>query len=119
MKTFQCCITNEFSPHSVLLPHVVPRFKTSRGHTSTPTCTFLTECLIMHGDNFTFLSTKTYTHLRGYVSYRQSVTKKTWVRSQPGPCGIPCDPGTVPPPKFFSFIIYQCSILELLIYLSI
>jgi hypothetical protein len=24
------------------------------------------------------------------------VTMQTWVRSQPGPCGIPCDPGTVP-----------------------
>jgi len=32
---------------SVLLPHIVPRFKTSWSHTSTPKCIFLTQCLIM------------------------------------------------------------------------
>jgi len=42
-----------------------------------------------------FSFTKTWTFLRGYVSFKWSVTVRTWVRSQPGPCGIPCDPGTV------------------------
>jgi len=60
---------------------------------------------------------KTQTYLRGYVSFRWSVTMQTWVRCQPCLRGIPCDPGTVVyPPVFFRFTIYQCSILELLIY---
>jgi hypothetical protein len=64
----------------------------------------------------TFISTKTQTYLRGYVSFRWSVAMQTWGRSQPGPCGIHCEPQTVLfRPDFFSFIIYQCSVLVLLI----
>jgi len=53
IETVYCCMTNEPSPHSVLLPQIVPRFNTSWSHTSTPTCIFLTECLIV----FKFWST--------------------------------------------------------------
>jgi len=65
---------------------------------------------------------KTETYLRGYVSFRWSVTVQTWVRCQPGPREIPCDWGTVVYPHIFriynlpvlhtALLIYNLSILQ-------
>jgi len=71
-------MTNESSPSSVLLPHLVPRFKTSWSHTSFPTHIFLTECLIMHRDSCTLYLQKHKTYQKEYVSFLRPVTMQTF-----------------------------------------
>jgi hypothetical protein len=70
INTVQFDMTNEFSLHSVFLPHVVPRFNTLQSCNSTPAHFFLAQCLIKHRDRFTFISIKTHTwadiYLRGH-----------------------------------------------------
>jgi len=69
-------MTKESSPHSVVVLYVVPRLKTSWSCTSTPLCIFLTVLYYARVQLYLYIY-KTPTYLRGYVSFRWSVTVQT------------------------------------------
>jgi len=62
-------------------------------------CNFVFCKITQIEDAFPSILYLTKKFLEGWFSLRWSVTMQMWVRTQPGPCGITCDPGTLPFPN--------------------